>query len=239
MEQVDAVTMMQHSDQHSYGSTGRDDDGRMFRAAVRHSRRVRIMRIAIPVVALLIVAAVVLLTWFNPLTKLFNLSKDIGRMVVTGTKITMESPRLTGFTRDSRSYELTARAAMQDITTPDLLELKDIHAVVEMQDKGLMDMTAANGTYDSKAETLDIPSKALLVASSGFECHLNEAKIDVRKGDLVSNKPVDVKMSNGTINANGLEVVDSGQLIRFTGGVIMNVTTLDSGGASTASAATR
>jgi lipopolysaccharide export system protein LptC len=237
MGSATAVTAIQHNnDARSYQSVGRDDGARMFRAAVRHSRRVRILRVVIPAIALVVCAAVVLMTWFNPLKILLHLPKDIGKMVVSGTKITMESPRLAGFTRDSRSYELTASAASQDIMQPDVVELKNIHAVVEMQDKGLMDMTAANGTYNSKVETLDIPSKVLLVASSGFECRLTDAKVDIRKGNIMSDKPVDVKLSNGTISANGIEVIDSGQLIRFTGGVTMNV---DNGGPSTANAVAR
>jgi lipopolysaccharide export system protein LptC len=62
-----------------------------------------------------------------------------------------------------------------------------------------------------------------MVASSGFECRLSEAKVDIRNGHIVSEKPVDVKFASGTINSNRLEVTDSGALIRFGGGVIMNV----------------
>jgi lipopolysaccharide export system protein LptC len=223
MGPLSAVTAIETSIAASRRSVGRRDGARMFRAAVRHSRRVRLLRVAIPLVALLAIATTVLISWFNPLRVLMYLPKE-GRLVVSGTKITMEHPRLAGFTHDSRSYELTARAAAQDFTKPDMVELKDIRAVVELQDKGQMHMTAPNGLYNSKTETLDLANNVLLVATSGFECRLSEAKVDIRKGNVVSDKPVDVKMSNGTINANRMEVFESGQLVRFGGGVVMNVT---------------
>ena len=69
---------------------------------------------------------------------------------MSGTKITMEAPRLAGFTRDARPYELTARAAAQDLTKPDMLELKDIHAKMEMQEQHV-EIKAASGLYDTKA----------------------------------------------------------------------------------------
>ena len=45
--------------------------------------------------------------------------------------------------------------------------------------------------------------------------------VDIRKGNIVSEKPVEVKMLNGMLNANRLEVVDAGDLVRFDGGVAM------------------
>ena len=35
----------------------------------------------------------------------------------------MEQPRLAGFTAASRPYEFTAKAAAQEITKPDVMEL--------------------------------------------------------------------------------------------------------------------
>ena len=50
---------------------------------------------------------------------------------------------------------------------------------------------------------------------------MSEALVDTRKGDVLSEHPVEVKMLQGTLNANRLEVVDSGDLVRFGGGVDM------------------
>ena len=62
--------------------------------------------------------------------------------MIKGTKITMEQPRLTGFTNDSRAYEFTADAAAQDITKPDILELHELNAKMQMEDKNTVEMTA-------------------------------------------------------------------------------------------------
>ena len=67
---------------------------------------------------------VFLITYFNPLRMLAKLPIDVGNLVVSGTKITMEKPHLSGFTRDERAYELSADAAKQDLTKPDLIELQ-------------------------------------------------------------------------------------------------------------------
>ena len=43
----------------------------------------------------------------------------------------------------------------------------------------------------------------------------------MREGTLVSEKPVELKLPEGMLDANRLEVIDSGDLVRFDGGVVM------------------
>lgn len=170
------------------------------------------------VFALLIVAA-----YFNPFRVLARLPIDPGKIVLSGTRITMESPRVAGFTSDQRPYEVTARAASQDITRPDIVDLKDIRAKVEMQDKVMVEMTAASGVYESKADRLTLDQEIVLTSSSGYSGRLREAVIDVKKGSIVSQSPVELRMLNGTLNANRLEVDERGDVVRFSGGVVMNL----------------
>jgi lipopolysaccharide export system protein LptC len=135
----------------------------------------------------------------------------------------MEAPRLTGFTHDARAYELTADTAAQDMTKPDIVELRNLRAKVQMQDNSSMEMTALSGIYDSKGETLKLDQNILLNSSTGYQGRLSEATIDIRKGNVVSEHPVEVKMLQGTLNANRLDIVDSGDLVRFHGGVVMDM----------------
>jgi len=208
----------------AYWTMSRGSAERAFRAARRHSRIVRILRVALPATVALALAFVIVAAYFNPLRVLTKLPIDIGNLVVSGTKITMEQPRLSGFTRDGRAYEVTATAAAQDVTKPDIVELHDIHAKVQMQDKGSIQVSAATGIYDTKGETLRLAQDIVLTSTAGYECRLSEALVDTRAGNVLSEHPVAVKMLQGTLNANRLEVVDSGDLVRFGGGVDMVLT---------------
>ena len=77
-----------------------------FAVAARHSRMVRMLRVAVPAAVVLAMAAIVSVSVFNPFRMLLpKLPVDIGNLVVSGTKITMESPHLSGFTPDQRPYE--------------------------------------------------------------------------------------------------------------------------------------
>jgi lipopolysaccharide export system protein LptC len=205
----------------AYWTMSRGDAGRAFQSARRHSRLVHFLRIGVPLAVVLGAVVIGLITYLNPLRILAKLPIDVGNLVVSGTKITMEQPRLSGFTRDARSYELSADAAAQDLTKPDIVELRHLHAKIEMQDKSMMEMTANVGIYNSKVETLKLDQNILLTSSTGYEGRLSEALIDIRKGHVVSEHPVEVKMLQGTLDANRLEIINSGDLVRFDGGVNM------------------
>ncbi len=206
---------------HAYWTMGGGGSDRAFRAARRHSRLVRVLRVAVPLAVVLGAAVVVLMTYFNPLRMLSKLPVDVGKMVISGTKITMQQPKLSGFTRDARAYEFTADAAAQDMTKPDIVELKHIRAKVQMQDKSTVLMSAATGIYDSKGDTIKLNRDIKLISTAGYSGALSEAMVDIRKGDVVSTHPVVLNLLQGTLNANGLHIINSGDLIRFEGGVTM------------------
>jgi lipopolysaccharide export system protein LptC len=191
----------------------------LFRAALRHSRMVRFFRGAIPVGLIAILATIAAVAYFQPQRLLKLPPIDPAQVVLSGSKINMEKPTLGGFTRDGRPYELTASAAAQDITNPTVLELKDVRAKLTMQDKSTVVLTAANGMYDTKGDTMVLRSDVVVTSSAGYSVRLNEAKVDVKTNRIISDQPVEVTLSNGTVKANRLEVSDNGDVMLFEGDV--------------------
>ena len=125
-----------------------------FAIAARHSRMVRILRIAVPAVVGLAMAGVVAISIFNPFRALMKqLPVDMDNLVVSGTKITMESPHMSGFTPDQRPYEVWAKTATQDLTDPDHVELKTLRAKVLQEDRSTVTMEARTGLFDTKAQS--------------------------------------------------------------------------------------
>jgi lipopolysaccharide export system protein LptC len=195
-----------------------------FAAAARHSRMVRILRVAVPAAVVLAMAGVVAVSVFNPFRMLLpKLPVDIGNLVVSGTKITMESPHLAGFSTDQRPYELWAKAAVQDLTSPDHVELQTLRAKVMMEDKSTVTMDAHTGFFDSKQQLLDLRKDIFLQSSTGYEAKLSQAYVDINKGSVTSDEHVDVKLLNGTLTADKLRIVNSGEVVRFEGNVVMNL----------------
>ena len=92
-----------------------------------------------------------------------------------------------------------------------------------MQDDSTVKVVSDSGTYDVKSEMLTLNDAVHLVSTSGYELRLSQAVIDVHKGNVVSEQPVWVKLTNGEISAKRLEVIESGGVIRFSGGVATTI----------------
>jgi lipopolysaccharide export system protein LptC len=200
------------------------DNAPVFLRAMRHSRRVRVLRWAVPAALAVLLAIVTAVSYFDPMRVILaRIPGSATGMVISGTKITMQAPKLSGYTRDQRWYELSARGATQDVTKPDQLELDTIRAKIETQDKSTMNLSATDGLYDRKSGILTLGRDVVVTSSSGVEVRLNDAVVDTATGDIVSNKPVQVEMLQGTVRSNRLEVTAGGEVIRFDGGVIMNL----------------
>ena len=131
----------------------------------------------------------------KPLRALAKVPVDIGNLVVSGTKITMQQPRIAGFTSDRRQYELTAQAAARDLLKPDVVELQGLHATMEMQDKVTFEDDREQRPLrhqDRAADARD--ERSWSRRRPAIEARLAEAVVDIRGGKIVSDKPVEVKI---------------------------------------------
>ncbi len=208
---------------HGFTATERSTDA-VFRRARRHSRRVRLLRVLIPAVLLLAIGVAVLAVLFNPLRFLSELPVNIAGLSISGTRMTMTEPQLSGFTRDKRRYELTANSAVQDLLNADIVNLDEPRASIEMSDRSTIKMQASSGTFDRKEGVLTLRRDIVLTSSAGYEIRLQEAIVDVRTGNIVSTQPVEMGSQHGTLRGNRLEVTKSGEIIRLDGDVILNFT---------------
>ena len=195
-----------------------------FAIAARHSRIVRALRIAVPAAVTLSMAAIVLVSIFNPFRMLLpKLPLDMENLVVSGTKITMESPHMSGYTPDRRPYEVWAKTATQDVTDPDHVELKTLRAKVLMEDQSTVTLDALTGLMDTKQQLLDLHKDIYLQTTTGYEAWLSQAFVDMGKGTVTSDEHVDVKWADGRLSADKLKITGGGEVVRFDGHVVMNI----------------
>jgi lipopolysaccharide export system protein LptC len=166
----------------------------------------------------------VLVSIFNPFRMLLpKLPIDMDNLVVSGTKITMESPHMSGYTPDRRPYEVWAKTATQDVTDPDHVELKTLRAKVLMEDQSTVTLDALTGLMDNKQQLLDLHKDIYLQTSTGYEAWLSQAFVDMAKGTVTSEEHVDVKWADGTVSSDKLRITGGGEVVRFEGHVVMNI----------------
>jgi lipopolysaccharide export system protein LptC len=192
--------------------------GGAFGAADRHSRRVRILKIAVPGLACLGALVFVVLSLFNPFAR-ETVNVDVGKLNVSGDRLTMELPRLTGFNRRQEAYNVTAKTASQKLTAPGLIDLTDLEAIISMPGNGKATLKALTGKFDSSAELLQLHDNVTVVSTKGYAAKLAAATVDFKAGTVKSDDPVKVDLESGTVEAGALAVSGGGDIIVFNKGV--------------------
>ena len=196
-----------------------NDRAAEFARARRHTRMVHFLRRAIPIGCVLAVAVPLVLVFYNPF-RLVNANVSVGRISMSGDKITMEAPKLTGFKKDGRAYVVNASSAAQDPRHPSIVELHELVADIQMPSNGWAKLKSQFGVYDSQNEKLDLRRTVHLRTDTGYDITTASAKIDFKNGSVIAPDPVKVAMTTGTITGDSMEIRDNGKEILFKGHVV-------------------
>lgn len=191
---------------------------RAFQDAARHSARVRFLRKAIPIACAAAVAMVMVVRFLNPFRGV-DADVSVSSVALSGSKLTMEQPKLSGFKKDAKAYEVVASSAVQDIRKPNIVDLVQPVARIEMQRGSWTRLSAVRGNYDATTEKLRVDEAVNIKTDTGFEMRLSYADVDFKAGLMQSNAPVEVVLPNGWIKADRLTVLDNGKVAVFEGNV--------------------
>lgn len=191
--------------------------------AVRHSFRVRFLRRVLPSLALLIVALVAAIAWLDPLRLVRDFPLDMLKLSIKDNKLVMDAPKLSGFTKDGRGYNITARAAAQDLSKSNVIELDGIVAHFTLTSNGQTELTATKGIYDVKTDIVHLTEGIVIKSTAGYEGKLADALIEVKKGHVVTANPIDIIFNNGSLRADKMEIFENGARAIFEGGIVMHV----------------
>lgn len=195
-----------------------------FRDAKRHSQRVRLLRRVLPVVAGIALVLVSLWLYFDPLRYVRELPVSVGALKISGTRLTMEAPRLTGYSKDGHPYSITAESAAQDLTKTSVIELNGIVGKFTTSERGEMVLSAKSGIYDSKTEQMHLFGGIKVRSEDGgYSGMMEKAVGEPKKGHMMSESPVAITFNEGNLRSDRVEVLDHGKAAIFTGNVVVNL----------------
>jgi lipopolysaccharide export system protein LptC len=198
------------------GHVDREERRSAFRAASRHSRLVRVLRVLLPAAAALIVVGFIVVTRF---ALPGDLDLSVARLSVTRNSIIMDNPHLTGFDADKREYSVSADRAIQALSNPDAVRLEEITATVKLQGQGTATITAESGDYDNKESTLKLYGGIAVDSSQGYALRMSDADIDLSAGTMLSANPVTISYQDSKTVGRSISVTKGGQVIVLDGDV--------------------
>ena len=164
------------------------------------------------------VAAVAIVSLCNPFRHLPG-SVSLAGVGVSGTKITMELPKITGVQQGGGPYEIRAKAGIQDITQPSIMNLQGVDATIGMADRTTTHVTSTDGTYDSHADTMSLSGNVKVANTSGYTLNLQTALVNFKAGAFTSHERLRVDLKGGEVMADDMTISNNGHMIAFLGNI--------------------
>jgi lipopolysaccharide export system protein LptC len=186
--------------------------------AIRHSARVSQLRKWILWTAGGTVAMVALGALISSL-RFLPIDLNLSRIALKGTRIVIETPKLVGYRKDGRPYEVRAKVGVQDITTPEVFELDGLDVRVETKGDNAVTLTAAKANYSTKADSAKMHGGVRITDARNFDMRMGAADMDFKASVMTSRAPVTLQIDGGNVAADSVEFLQQERRATFTGNV--------------------
>jgi len=191
-----------------------------FDLAARHSRRVRVLKRALPAAA---VALAVLFGGYSYLAAPPSLQVKAEGAAFSEGKLVMAKPQLSGFTRDNLPYSMTAERAVQDPANQGVVELHGIDANLPLSADNVAEVDAARGVYDRVGNTLNLTEQVTVTTSDGMVAKLKSAYLDMGSGAMKTDEPVEITLDGSKITSDSMSMLENGKVVVFEKRVRMDI----------------
>ena len=166
-----------------------------FRRARRHSLLVRVLRLALPIGALAVVAY--LRPTLGVSWKLGPGRLNVGEVQLTADDLTMKNPSYFGVTKDGGRYEVRAKKAIVEFNQDAPIKLIDIDGDLVQANDVVTKLKAKHGLLDNAKSELELFDGIEIDASNGLKARLSRATVYNKEHRIVSKHPVDVDDADG------------------------------------------
>ena len=199
------------------------------RASDRHSRLVDVLKYLLPASALMLILLVAL--WPQLVGSYGGLIAPLLDAQLPATEaMRMHEAHYVGLTRDAEPYEVTAASAYMDPMRPNRVRLRRLAADIPTAGARDLRVTALNGTYFRANGKLDLGGGIVLTTSDGYRFLTESALVNLAGGEVVGSQPIAGTGPTGKLSADGFEIHDGGELLRFEGRVKVTLEPAGAGG---------
>jgi lipopolysaccharide export system protein LptC len=185
---------------------------------LKRRRTVALLRIMLPLAALLLATLVIVWPKFQGQDRASFKLGSAGTDPKEVEQLTMMKPRFVGLDSKQQPYTVTALSATQDKPGADLIMLDHPQADITLEGGAWATATANSGAYAQKDQILDLAGDINVFHDSGYEFHTEQAELDLANDTMDGTVPVTGHGPGGTIEAaHGFTVLDHGRTVLFHG----------------------
>lgn len=193
------------------------------RQTERYSRFVAIMKRALPLAAVALLAAVLVYALQPRQEKSQRVAMSFQRLGIVNDDLAMMQPRLIGMDDQGDPYTVTADEAIQDRTDAKRATLRHVQADMTLKGGNWIDMLAPGGVLDARHRHLALRGGISVFSDSGYELHTTAAEVDMRSAIITGDHPVAGQGPFGTFRADRFRIDRRARLAFLHGNVHMTI----------------
>ncbi|TIT31488.1 MAG: LPS export ABC transporter periplasmic protein LptC [Mesorhizobium sp.] len=151
------------------------------------------------------------------------LSEHLRQRVYPHSRLKGEANLLVFPNLDSANITLTALRAIQDVGKQGIIDLEGINAKLPLTSDNVATVNATRGVYNRDGNTMSLTSDITVTTTDGIEAKLKSVFLDMGKGTMKTDDPVDVSRGGSRITADSMAVQDNGKVLVFESKVRVNI----------------
>ena len=187
-----------------------------------YSRFIRIMRLTLPLLALMIVA--LLFLWPDMESTIEPVARETILPDVPTMQNELVKPRYESQDSDGQPFTITADKASQDPTNPELVLLDNPTADIVLNSGAWVAAKADSAIYEQQSEKLMLRGTVRMFHDGGYTMEADEMRINLKAQEAYSDSKIKVYGPEGTIDAIGLEASGANNTLIFKGPAKMIIT---------------
>lgn len=186
------------------------------RSSARSSRTVAAMKLLLPSIALALVALIFL--WPQLLMESAHIDLANAKIdILNSDTLRMRNPRFVGVDEKDQPFEIVAKSAVQERDNSNRITLDQPDASITSKDGTWINMRAGTGVWLKTDGLINLTGEVSVFHDAGHQLATDAARVDLKRGSIVSNKPAIAQGPNGFIEGEGFVLLERGAKIRFTG----------------------
>jgi len=180
----------------------------------RYSRRVAVLKLALPAIGGTLLLMVVAWPRVAPLFERFRWAAIDLR---EARELRMINPRYAGTDRDGRPFVITAAVGRQVPQRQDVMSLDQPVANVQSHSGAKIVVTSDTGVYQTQTQFLDMFGNVTLKHENGSTFLTSAARVDAANDAAQGSAPIEGHGPQGDVSGQGFQIIDKGDIVVFTG----------------------
>lgn len=140
-------------------------------------------------------------------------------VLTNATVISGTESRISGLDKENLPYEIAAKKGVQDETSDHLVHLETVSGVFHRPNNKQVNLNSKIALYDAKTKGMTLMGDVVFEEPGRYIARMQKANVNLDDKSLISESPVHVDMTTGTVEADSLEITDNGKRSLFKGRV--------------------